>query len=371
MAEQALAVVKTGKESMEIREFPMPEIGPDNALLKVEAAGMCGAFHGYKSELRGDSPVIVGHENVGTLVKVGKIFAQRWGVEEGDYVAMEEYSPCYHCEYCLMGEYRRCYEEYALHNTDYFHFGSTGIDRAPALWGGFSQYLFLPLNVAFQKMPRTVRPEVAALILPLANGVQWGVKEPQTQPGKTLLIQGPGPKGLGCVLAARIFGASKIIISGLSADARRLEVARQIGADHIIDVGKEDLLEKVMEYTDGEGVDGAVDATDANSSIISMNAIQALRRGRGGGTMVMQGRPVPDFPFEMLSAKYGSIRVTRGHNHDSVRQAGEWIASGRYNRELELQISHQFPLSQTADACLVSGGEGGSPVSVFVNPWTE
>ena len=169
----------------------------------------------------------------------------------------------------------------------------------------------------------------------------------------------------------RFFGASNIIISGLSADARRLEVAKQIGADHVIDVGKEDLLEKIMEYTDGEGVDGAVDATDANSPMISMNAIQALRRGRGGGTMVMQGRPVPDFPFEMLSAKYGSIRVTRGHNHDSVRQAGEWIASGRYDRELELQVSHQFPLSQTADACLVSGGEGGSPVSVFVNPWTE
>ena len=368
MAEQVLAAVKTGKEKMEIREFPMPDIGPDNALLKVEAAGMCGAYGGFKRELGGE-PVIVGHENVGTLVKVGKIFAQRWGVEEGDYVAMEEYSPCYHCEYCLMGEYRRCYEEYARHNPDYFHFGSMPITRAPALWGGFSQYLFLPLNVAFQKMPRSVRPEIAGLMLPLSNGVQWGVKEPNTGPGKTLLIQGPGPKGLGCVLAARIFGASKIIISGLTSDARRLDVAKQMGADHTIDVGKEDLVEQVMEYTDGEGVDGAVDATTGDSSRVTLAAIECLRRGRGGGTMVMQGRPVPDFPFEMLSAKYGNIRVCRGHNHDSVRLAGEWIASGKYAKELEMQVSHQFSLSQTAEACLVSGGEGGDPVSVMVNPW--
>lgn len=368
MADTSLAVVKVGKEKMEVREFPLPEIGPDAALLKVEAAGMCGAYGGYKSDLRGE-PTIIGHENVGTLVKVGKIFAQRWGVEEGDYVAMEEYSPCYHCEYCLMGEYRRCYEEYALHNPNYFHFGSTGINREPSLWGGFSQYLYLPLNVAFQKMPRTIRPEIAALMLPLSNGVQWSVKEPETGPGKTLLIQGPGPKGLGGVLAARIFGAAKIIVSGLEKDKRRLDAALALGADHVIMADKEDLVEKVMEYTNGEGVDGAVDATTSMSPKVAMGAVQSLRRGRGGGIMVMQGRPVPDFPFEMLSEKYGGIRVCRGHNHDSVRIAGDWIASGKYAKEIELQLSHTFPLAKTAEACLVSGGEGGDPISVIVQPW--
>lgn len=368
MAEQVLAAVKTGKEKVEVREFPMPDIPPDAALLKVEAAGMCGTFARYKGDLRGD-PVIDGHENVGTLVKVGKIFAQRWGVEEGDYVALEEYIPCYHCEYCLMGEYRRCFQCDPAFNPNQTRFGSTPITTAPALWGGFAQYMYLPLNVAMQKMPRTVRPEVAAFMLPLSNGVQWGVKEPQTGPGKTLLIQGPGAKGLGCVLAAHIFGASKIIISGLSKDARRLEVAKQLGADHTIDVEKEDLVEKVMEYTDGEGVDGTVDATTSFSPKVSLGAVQSLRRGRGGGIMVMQGRPVPDFPFEMLSAKYGGIRVCRGDNHDSVRIAAEWIASGKYNDKLNLLPSHQFPLSKTGEACLVSGGEGGDPVSVTVLPW--
>jgi threonine dehydrogenase-like Zn-dependent dehydrogenase len=186
-------------------------------------------------------------------------------VEEGQYVAMEEYSPCYHCEYCLMGEYRRCFEMFTVKNPNNTFYGSTPITRAPSLWGGFSQYMYLNMNVAFQKMPRTIRPEIAALMLPLSNGVQWSVKEPQTGPGKTILIQGPGPKGLGGVLAAHIFGAEKIIISGLAADARRLDVAKVLGADHTIIADKEDLVEKVMEFTNGEGVDGTVDATTSDS----------------------------------------------------------------------------------------------------------
>src|SRR5688572_28899886 len=112
MAERITAAVRTGKAQIELREFPMPDIPPEAALLKVEAAGMCAAYEMFGGDLDnflGLDPVIMGHENVDTLVKVGKIVAQRWGVEEGDYLALEEYSPCYRREYCLMGEYRRCY----------------------------------------------------------------------------------------------------------------------------------------------------------------------------------------------------------------------------------------------------------------------
>ena len=368
MPETVVAAVKTGAAKVELREFPMPDIGPDSALLKVEAAGMCGSYEGFKHELRG-GPVIVGHENVGILAKVGDVFARRWGVQEGDYVALEEYIPCYHCEWCLQGEYRLCWEVDTFHNPNQTRFGSAPITKAPALWGGYAQYMYLPMNVAMQKMPRSVRPEVAAFMLPLANGVQWGVKEGGAAPGRSLLIQGPGPKGLGCVLAAKIAGAKNIILSGLTADARRLEVAKQLGADHVIDVQKENLLEKVMEYTEGEGVDGTVDSTSSESPQITLDALDSLKRK--GGTLVMQGRPVPDFPFPKLAAKYGTIRITRGHNHSSVAQAAEWIASGKYN--LELLASHQFPLVETAEACLASGGEGSvsDPVIVTVNPWLE
>lgn len=176
MSEKVLVAVKTGIGKMELQEFLLPDVGPENALLKVEAAGMCGAYEGFKRVLRGD-PFILGHENAGTLVKVGKLFAQRWGIQEGEYVALEEYIPCYHCEWCLQGEYRLCWEVDGFNNPDQTRFGATPITRAPGLWGGYAQYMYLPLNVAMQKMPRTVPPEVAAFVLPLANGVQWAVKE--------------------------------------------------------------------------------------------------------------------------------------------------------------------------------------------------
>ena len=368
MADQAVAAVKTGASKIEMREFPLPDIGPDSALLRIDAAGMCGAYEGYHRELRGDA-VIVGHENVGTLVKVGKVFAQRWGVEEGEFIALEEYIPCYHCEWCLMGEYRLCWEVDGFHNPNQTRFGGTPITKEPALWGGYSQYLYLPLNIAFQKMPKSVKPEVAALLLPLSNGVQWGVTEPVIGPDRAVLIQGPGPKGLGCVLAAKISGASNIIISGLSSDTARLDMAKKLGADHVIMADKENMVEKVMEYTDGQGVDGTADCTSTDSPTVTLGALDALKRK--GGTMVIQGRPMTDFPFPKLAAKYGQIRITRGHNHASVRTAGDWIASGKYNNLLEMQVTHQFPLAKTDQAMLASGGEGYKDVvSAMVRPWS-
>ncbi len=367
MPEQVLAAVKLDADAqMELREFPMPEVQPDTALLKVQAAGMCGSYDGYKHR-RYKGVVILGHENVGIIAKAGKVFQERHGVKEGDLVALEEYLPCYHCDWCRVGEYRLCWLSDRMQNPTGYHYGKTPIDKNPALWGGYSQYMYLAPNSVLHLLPSTTSPDAAALALPLGNGVQWAVVEAGARPGRTILIQGPGPKGLGCTLASKNFGADCVIVTGLTKDVARLAAAHKLGADFTVDVEKEDFTTRIMEITGGRGVDAVVDCTPATNSKVFLQSFDVLKRT--GGTVATQAYEVSDFSFRKLANKYVTVKMCRGHSHASVHQAVEWIISGKY--ALDQLMTHHYGINDVARACLASGGEGvgEDAIGVVVNPW--
>jgi threonine dehydrogenase-like Zn-dependent dehydrogenase len=366
MAETVLAAVKTDASKIEVREFPMPDVSEDSAILKIEAAGMCGAYEGFKREPR-KGPVILGHENVGYIAKAGRIFQERHGVKEGDLVALEEYLPCHHCEWCRIGEYRLCWEVDLFNNPNGRHYGSVPVTDAPGLWGGYSQYMYLPPNCVLHPLPPGTDVNAAAYALPLGNGVQWAVVEGEAGPGKTIVIQGPGPKGLGCTLASKIVGAACIIVTGLTSDAPRLEAARRLGADYTIDVQTESFKDRIMEITGGRGVDAVVDCTSSHNEEVLLQTFDVLKRK--GGIVVTQAYDLTRFPLRQLSAKYVTLRMCRGHSYTSVHTAVEWIISGKY--PLAELMTHHYGINQVDTACLVSGGEGEgrNAVSVVVNPW--
>src|ERR1700754_3403712 len=253
MAERVLAAVRTAPGRTELREFPMPEVPDDGALLKVEVAGICGTDVKMYTRPPFADPVIMGHENVGVIARAGRRFSERKGLSEGDRVFVEHYVGCFHCEWCHAGEYRHCELTDWRTNPDARRYGYTSAENPGRLWGGFSQYMYLPWNAVTHKVPDGVSAELAGIVTPLSNGIEWALFAAGVGYNSTVLIQGPGQQGLSQVVACRQAGAAQIIVTGTARDTARLELAKTLGADHTIDVTETDALEAVRELTNGKG----------------------------------------------------------------------------------------------------------------------
>ncbi len=369
MSEKVLAALKVAPSTTELREMDLPEVPPDAALMKVEVAGVCGTdVSQYRLPLRG-GPLIMGHENVGYLARVGSLFAKHKGVKEGDLMFLEHYVPCGHCEWDHMGEYRHCAATEWFYDPAAIRYGYTSTDTAPALWGGFSRYLYLPLNAVLHNVPAGLTPEQAGVATPMSNGIQWTLIDGGVGYASTVLIQGPGQQGLCCVMAAKQAGADRVIITGTSKDARRLEVATALGADDTINVDKEDALARILDITGGRGVDVIVDCTVGGGTAPTLLGIEAAKRR--GGTMVVQGegnQEFPSFPIGRLTRKGMTLKSARGHSYRAVELALHQLASHRF--PVELMTTHQFGLAEVDYAIKSVGGQGApGAIHVSVMPW--
>ncbi len=365
MTEPILAATTIGPRKTELRQYPWPEIPDDAGLLKVEAAGVCGSdWHAYNA----DRPTrIMGHENVGRIHQIGPIAARRWGLKEGDRVALEEYLPCGHCDLCRSGEFRLC-EETEARRPGALRYGTTPVSQAPGLWGGYSQFQYLHPNSVFHRLRDDVPAEFAAMCLPLGNGFQWAYLDAGAGPGMTILVQGPGQQGLACVIAAKAAGTDRIIVSGLSREVHRLEVATAFGADFTIQADRESVHEKVMAITDGRGVDISLDAAGGPDTLV-----QAIRAARKNGQVLFAAAPAAmhvDFHAADLLARRLTLRPCRGHSYHAVELALRYIAAGPL--PLHLMATHHFGLAETDLAIRTLGGEGApGAIHVTVMPWEK
>lgn len=369
MGEQVLAAVRTGPGRTEFREYPMPEIPPDGALLKVEVAGICGTDVKMYRQPQMDGPVIMGHENIGRIAKAGRQFTERKGLKEGDLVFVEHYLPCFRCDWCHQGEYRHCAATDWRYNPEALRYGYTSAERAPHLWGGFAQYMFLPWNAVTHRVPDNVSAELAGIATPLSNGIEWALYDCKVGYNTTVLVLGPGQQGLAQTVACKQAGASLIIVTGKSADKARLEVALELGADHVVDVDREDPLARVREITGGAGVDVVLDCTAGAGREPVVLGIEALKRR--GGTLLVQGEfpTFPDFPIGRMTSKGITLRSARGHSYRACELALAQLASGRF--PLQRLTTHTYGLPETDLAIRSVGGQGPDGViHVSLMPWS-
>ena len=279
-------------------------------------------------------------------------------------MAVESYQSCGHCESCLNG--RGCLNEAELHDRGAPPGSNNLLDFHPSRGGGYSQYMYLWPNVKLHRIPDHVPDKLAAMAIPFGNGWQWAYFEANIGPGKTVLIAGPGQQGLACTVASRDSGADRVIVTGLSRDKKRLEVAQRLGADSIIDVEKEDMQARVMEITNGRGVDIAIDV--AQGSADTMLPLINVLRSRGTLIIVPVQGDIPDFPMRIVGRKNLTLKAVAGNTYRSIEQGLATIASGKY--PLEEMATHQFGLKDVEAAIRAVAREtANDAIHATVSPW--
>jgi threonine dehydrogenase-like Zn-dependent dehydrogenase len=206
--------------------------------------------------------------------------------------------------------------------------------------------------------------QLATLAIPFGNGVQWAVMDGGTAPGKTVMVVGPGQQGLGCVLAAKEAGATFVILVGLTRDLARLELGLRLGADAFVNAEAEDLRNRIMDLTQGRGVDVVVDTTGDTTGQVATDAVAVAAKG---AFLSLNGLK-QSVPIGEIKKKYLTVRAPRGHSYSAVDLALRYIASGKY--PLDEVCSHDFGLSEVDIAIKATAGKVLSgAIHVTVSPW--
>ncbi len=309
------AVVKFGRQpgDVAVQEMPEPSIDPEQVLVEVGAVGVCGSDIHLWHENQSwpiKTPVILGHEFCGTIVDVGDNVE---GFTTGERVAVETAAyVCGQCTYCLSGNYNMCPRRLGYGNL---------ID------GAMTRYVAARPQI-LHRVPDQVPFTKAALTEPACVAVQALIVNARIKPGDTVVIQGAGTIGMMALQVAKICGAGTLIMLGTDVDARRLEVAEEVGADYVINVQRQDPGEFVRSLGDGFGADMIVDCTGVSGALQ-----QALDLVRPLGTITKIGwGPQPlNFALDPLVGKAVTLQGSFSHTFATWERVLQLMATGQLN----------------------------------------
>jgi alcohol dehydrogenase len=344
---------------LELHQFTLPAPAEDEAILRTELAGICGADHHTYDGWFKRGRVVPGHEFVGRIVALrGKVWdAHGRPLGVGDRVVPDSTIPCRRCRYCRgvgsradkLIDYNAC-ESFAL-------FGSIPIGDPPRVAGGWSEYVQIPPNALLHRIGPGVSLEAAVLLEPLAVAVK-AVSKAGVAPGDTVVVQGPGPVGLLTVVAAQAAGATRVILVG--PNAARLRAGEALGASLTVNVRDIDPVEAVAQATGGDLAQRVIDASGATSAFQ-----QGLdMTGRGGVYVNIGGfRPADEVTFRPDRLKRFKIDIRFSHmGSNAYEPALAIIESGRF--PLEQLVTHQLPFEQAEDGLLILERREGDPIKI-------
>ena len=336
-------------KSFEIREYPLPEtIEPRSALVKVKMAGVCGTdVHLWKGQLQIPCPIILGHETVGVIERLGEELETDWSGEKlhvGDRITWSAGMSCGDCHQCVVFKQRtRC-----LNRSAYgISFSS---DDPPHFSGGYADYIYLRPGTAIFKLSSVPDEAVIGAGCALVTSIH-GLERMRIAWGSSVVIQGSGPVGLAALAVATSSGAFNTIVIG--GPSPRLELAKDFGASHTIDIEEitdpDARLDQVRQLTGGYGADAVIECV-GSPAVVG----EGFEMCRDGGSYLVLGHygdagTAPLNPH-VITRKQLTVYGLWASEPRHMRSALEFLREHGKEFPFDRLVSHRFPLDDTFEA---------------------
>jgi threonine dehydrogenase-like Zn-dependent dehydrogenase len=336
---------------LEYCDVPIPSIGENDVLCKVETVSICGtdphiiegSFPGFWPK---QFPLIPGHEWAGIVVETGSK-AALFGWKAGDRVAGIANNPCGHCKNCLEGRFTIC-----------LNYGKEGIHKmyGHITQGAYAEYIAVDVN-SIARIPDDMDYNLAACMDPLSIALHMTMRS-GIEPGDTVFISGSGAQGLMTIICCKSMGAGRIIISGRG---RRLDAAGKMGAV-TIDYKAEDVTARIMELTGGAGVKRVLECSGTAEGI--RKSFDVIARGGCISTVSLPSEEVP-IPVRKLVLDEIDFHGNRA-NPNTLEKA--IVIANLYREELQKLITHVYPMSEYKQAFKTFTGRLDNSLKVVVKP---
>ncbi len=327
-------------EELRLVEKPVPEPGSAEVLVRIDAIAVCATDieiikHGLPAIVDGGSPFnrnfTPGHEYMGTVVKLGPSVDE---FEIGDRVAVEVHAGCGRCQRCREGMYTSCLN-YGFHAKGH---RANGFSTD----GGFAEYAINSVNTMVH-VPDDMPDEEATLIVTAGTAMYGLDVMGGIIAGEGVVVVGPGPIGLMGVGVAKALGAGPVILTGTR--DRRLEMGKRLGADAVVNVGKEDAVAAVARLTHGKGVQYVLECSGAPNALN-----EAARMVNRGGRICLAAFPADPVPVDLAYIVRNNIYVfgIRGEGKSATHRAAALMAQKRF--DAKIIHTHTFPLADVPTA---------------------
>ncbi|PWT95916.1 MAG: alcohol dehydrogenase [Blastocatellia bacterium] len=349
------ANVFLAKNKIEVREVERPHAGVGEAVIRITLTTICGTdLHIVRGEYPVKSGLVIGHEPVGVIEELGEGIS---GYEIGDRVLVGAITPCGQCRACLSGHLSQCGRGEGYEALGGWRFGNS-------INGAQAEYLLVPNAQAnLAKIPPELTDEQVVLLADIASTGFGGAESANIRIGDSVVVFAQGPIGLCATAGAKLMGASLII--GIDGDETRLQMAKKMGADVVLDYRDADVIAEVKKLTGG-GADVTIEALGTQQTFES-----ALRVLRPGGTLsslgVYSGKL--QIPYDAFAAGIGDHRIVTTlcpGGKERMRRLMETVRMGRV--DLRPLLTHTFSLNQICDAYDLFGERLDGVLKVAIKP---